>query len=134
MVTNTLDRENRYIELTESKEELAMVREILDGKADYVFVSKYEKEYFIASDGSFRYIDGRELVGSKKVKTYLEKGKPVTPTTFFFAMKDKGLIKPEIGLRDFISMKIEEKVQLLEMDIYAAPKEGVSAPLTGEIH
>ena len=123
MITNTLDRENRYIELSEGKEQIAMVREILDGKADYVFVSPYEKEYFIGADGTFRYIDGRELVGGKRVKTYLEKGKPVTVTTFFFALKDKGLISGEVSLRNFISLSTEEKVNLLGMDIYAAQKE-----------
>lgn len=124
MLTHTLDRETRYIELSENKEELAMVREILkSNNSDYVFVSEYVKEYFIGADGSYRYIDGRDLVGNKKVKTYLEKGKPVTATTFFFALKDKGVIAPEVSLRGFISMSTEERVQLLGMDIYAAPKE-----------
>lgn len=127
MITNTLNRENRFIELTEGKQQIAMVREALNGKADYVFVSPFEKEYFIAADGTFRYIDGRELVGDKKVKMYLEKGKPVTATTFFFALKDRGLVSPEIGLRHFISLSIEEKVSLLGMDVYAAPKETNSA-------
>lgn len=129
MITNSLDRENRYIELTPGKEQMAMVREILDGKADYVFVSPYEKEYFIAADGTFRYIDGRELVGSKKVKTYLEKGKPVTVTTFFFALKDKGLIGSEVSLRNFISLSTDERVNLLGMGIYASPKEDETAEL-----
>ncbi len=127
MITNTLDRENRYIEMTEGKQQIAMVREALNGKADYVFVSPYEKEYFIDAEGTFRYIDGRELVGNKKVKTYLEKGKPITATTFFFALKDRGLISPEIGLRHFISLSTEEKVSLLGMDVLAAPKETQSA-------
>jgi len=127
MITNTLDRENRFIELTEGKQQIAMVREALNGRADYVFVSPLEKEYFIDAQGTFRYIDGRELVGDKKVKIYLEKGKPITATTFFFALKDRGLISLEVGLRQFISMSTDEKVSLLRMDIYTAPKETESA-------
>lgn len=127
MITNTLDREIRYIELTEGEQQIAMVREALKGKADYVFISPYEKEYFIDADGAFRYIDGRELAGSKRVKTYLEKGKPVTVITFFYALKEKGLIPAEVGLRQFIAMNTEEKVTLLGMDVYAAPKETETA-------
>ena len=41
MITNTLDRENRYIELSEGKEQIAMVREALNGKVYYVFISPY---------------------------------------------------------------------------------------------
>ena len=134
MVTNSLDRENRYIELAQGKEQLAMVREALDGKADYIFVSPFEKEYFIAADGTFRYIDGRDLVGSKKVKTYLEKGKPVTATTFFFALKDKGLIGSEVSLRNFISLNTEEKVNLLGMGVYASPKEPENETILSELH
>ncbi len=134
MITNSLEREDRYIEITEGESQNAMVREILNGKADYVFVSPFEKEYFIAPDGTYRYIDGRELVGSRKVKTYLDKGKPVTASTFFFAMKDRGLISADVSLRSFISLSLEEKVSLLDMDIYAAPKETESESATTEIH
>jgi len=133
MITHSLERESRYIEISGEKQN-AMVREILKDKADYIFVSPYEKEYFIAADGTFRYIDGRELVGSKKVKTYLEKGKPVTATTFFFAMKDKGLINADVSLRNFISLSLDEKVKLLEMNIYASPKENKTEAAINEVH
>jgi hypothetical protein len=122
MITGTLERESRFIELKGIKQS-AVVRAILDEKTDYIFMSPYEKEYFIASDGTFRYLDGRDLVGSKKVKTYLEKGKPVTATTFFFAMKNKGLIDSAISLRTFIALTTDERVALLNMDILATPKE-----------
>ncbi|HXH19783.1 MAG TPA: hypothetical protein VNJ07_11950 [Chitinophagales bacterium] len=134
MITSTLEREDRYIEITAGERQYAMVREVLDEKADYVFVSPFEKEYFIAADGTFRYIDGRELVGSKKVKTYLEKGKPVTETTFFFAMKDRGLINADVSLRSFISLSLEEKVSLLDMDIYASPKKTAGEPAITGVH
>lgn len=122
MITGRLERESRFIELKGVKPN-ALVREILNEKTDYIFMSPYEKEYFIASDGTFRYLDGRELVGSKKVRTYLEKGKPVTATTFFFAMKNKGLIDSAISLRTFIALTTDERVALLNMDIFATPKE-----------
>jgi len=124
MITGTLERESRFIELKGVKPN-ALVREILNEKTDYIFMSPHEKEYFIASDGTFRYLDGRELIGSKKVKTYLEKGKPVTATTFFFAMKNKGLIDSAISLRTFIALTTDERVDLLNMEIYATPKEAV---------
>lgn len=132
LITSTLERESRYIEISGEKQN-AIVREVLKDKADYVFVSPFEKEYFIASDGTFRYIDGRELVGSKKVKTYLEKGKPVTAATFFFAMKNKGLISADVSLRHFIALNLDEKVKLLEMDVYASPKD-TATQTAGELH
>ncbi len=121
MITNTLDRESRFIEIN-SDRQAAIVREILSGNANYVFVHPVEKSYFIASDGTFRYVDGRELVGDKKVLAYLEKGKPITATTFYYALKDRGLIGSELNLRNFISMSLEEKVKLLNMDIHASVK------------
>ncbi len=133
MITGTLERESRFIELKGVKQS-TLVKEILNEKADYIYMSPYEKEYFIASDGTFRYLDGRELVGSKKVRTYLEKGKPVTATTFFFAMKNKGLIDSAISLRTFIALTTDERVALLNMDIFATPKEKQEEADSDESH
>ncbi|GIV33434.1 MAG: hypothetical protein KatS3mg031_0969 [Chitinophagales bacterium] len=121
MITHTLDRETRYIEL-EGVEATAAIREALEGKADYIFVNPAEKQYFMLPDGSFRYIDGRELVGDKKLVAYLEKGKPITAATFYFALKERGLIRPDMSLRTFLSMSLDEKLKLLDMDIYASSK------------
>lgn len=133
MITGTLERESRFVELSAQKQK-ALVREVLNENADYFYMNPFEREYFIAADGTFRYLDGRELVGSKRVRTYLEKGKPITATTFFFAMKDKGLINPEMSLRTFISLSTEDKVELLDMDIYATPKEVKNETAPSESH
>ena len=133
LITNTLERESRYVKISGEKQN-ALVREILNTNADYIFLNQYEKEYFMSSDGTFRFIDGRELVGSKKVKTYLEKGKPITASTFFFAMKNKGLIDASASLRTFISLTLDEKIDFLKMDIYATPKEIENEALLNESH
>lgn len=118
LLTHTLDRETRYIEIDRYN---GMLTQILEGDANYVFVYPGDKQFFMTKDGEFKYLDGRELVGSKEVVAYLEKGKPITEATFYYELKSRGLIENKaMNLRTFISLSLEEKIRLLGMDLYAS--------------
>ena len=127
LITHSLKRETRYVEIGRYPKN-KMVKEILENNADYVFVNPEEQQYYITPQGEYKYIDGKEVVGSKKVINYLEKGKPITVATFYFAMRNRGIIDGTISLRTFISLSLEQQIQHTRLDIYASAREKKPTP------
>lgn len=72
-------------------------------------------KYRITSSGDYEYYDGRRIVGSKKLKKSFEDNyKPLAELVFFYELRDKGLLKKDIGPRKFTSMDINEQRQVIK--------------------
>lgn len=120
LITHSLERENRFVEIEAYT--AALIKEVISQDKDFVFVHPYERQYFMTKRGEFKYIDNRDIVGERRIVRYLQKGKPITASTFYFAMREKGLIGREISLRAFMSMSIQEKIAALDLGIYSSAK------------
>lgn len=128
-VTNTLDKEKRYIEITQEDRESPMVMSTLpaielsalDNKNTYTYntiknftIGTSKGKYFIiAEDNTYRYYDSNKLGGNDKLVEELKKGKPITAQTFFYEAQENGLIAPEITLKEFLRMSVEEHRNLM---------------------
>lgn len=67
-------------------------------------------KYRITASGDYEYYDGHEIVGGKKYKKRFENGyKPLAKLVFYYEVRDKGLLKKDIGPREFLSLSIEKQ-------------------------
>lgn len=128
-VTNTLDKEKRYIEI--KSEDLsnplvinilpAIELSMLDSKNTYTYktaknytIGTSKGKYFIITeDNTYRYYDSSRLGGSAKLVEELKNGKPITAQTFFYEAQESGLIDDEMTLKEFLNMSIEQHRNLL---------------------
>lgn len=131
-VTNTLDKEKRYIEVT--KEDMqdpivlstipAIEMAALDNVNTYTYTTAKNftvgtskgKYFIITEDNSYRYFDSNRLGGDQKLVEELRKGKPITAQTFFYEAQDHGLIDEDVTLKEFLNMSVDEQRKLLVSD------------------
>jgi len=72
-------------------------------------------KYRITSSGDYQYYDGRKIVGSNKLKeSFEDEYKPLAELVFFYEIRDRGLLKKDIGPRKFMSMDISEQRKLIK--------------------
>ncbi|CAN5267608.1 hypothetical protein BH09BAC1_BH09BAC1_11160 [soil metagenome] len=128
-VTNTLDKETRYIEVTKEDMESPLVMSAIPAmelsavdntqKFAYSTTQNYTvgtakgKFFIITEDNTYRYYDSNKLGGRSKLVEELKKGKPITANTFFYEAQENGLIDPEMTLKQFLQLSVEEHRQLL---------------------
>ncbi len=131
-VTNTLDKEKRYIEITPADLENPVVMSTLpaiemsrlDNKNTYTYSTSKNytigtakgKFFIITEDNTYRYFDSNKLGGNQKLVDELKKGKPITAQTFFYQAQEEGLIDQEMTLKEFLNMSVEDHRSLLVND------------------
>jgi hypothetical protein len=131
-VTNTLEKEKRYIDITADDASSPMVLSLLpaielsmvDNKSAYTYTTKKNytigtakgKFFVIADDNTYRYFDSHKLSGNSKLVEELKKGKPITAQTFFYQAQEEGLIDADMTLKEFMGMSVEEHRKLLVTD------------------
>lgn len=123
-VTNTLDKEKRYIEVSKEDMQNPLVMSTLtaielsavDRENTYTYstTSNYTigtakgKFFIIAEDNSYRYFDANRIGGNAKLVDELKKGKPITAQTFFYEAQENGLIDEDMTLKEFLNMTVDE--------------------------
>lgn len=131
-VTNTLEKETRYIEITPEDAASPMVMSVLpaielsaiDNKNTFTYstvknftIGTSKGKYFvIADDNTYRYYDSNKLGGNQKLVEELKKGKPITAQTFFYEAQENGLINPDMTLKEFMTLSVEEHRNLMVID------------------
>ncbi len=127
-VTNTLDKEKRYIEVSKEDKKNPLVMSTLtaielssvDTENTYTYstTNNYTvgtakgKFFIIADDNTYRYFDANRLGGNDKLVEELKKGKPITAQTFFYEAQENGLIDAHMSLKEFMNMNVEEHREL----------------------
>lgn len=123
-VTNTMDKEKRYIEVSKEDRQNPLVMSTLtaielssvdvENTYTYSTTSNYTigtakgKFFIITEDNTYRYFDANRLGGNDKLVQELKKGKPITAQTFFYEAQENGLIDEHLTLKEFMNMSVEE--------------------------
>lgn len=123
-VTNTLDKEKRYIEVSKEDKQNPLVMSTLTAielssidrentytystTSNYTIGTSMGKFFIIADDNSYRYFDANRLGGNTKLVEELKKGKPITAQTFFYEAQENGLIDEHLTLKEFMNMTVEQ--------------------------
>ena len=125
LMTNTVDRGTRYNDKGTIAEKTPVAAATIT-KVDVnetavknegtikVAVARFgDKVFVIVGENDYRYMDGKVLEGKQKLVNELMKGKPVTETTFYFELKNAGIINNGMSLKQFTSLNRNQKQQLL---------------------
>lgn len=123
-VTNTLDKEKRYIEVSKEDRQNPLVMSTLTAielsavdrvntytystTSNYTIGTAKGKFFIIADDNSYRYFDANRIGGNDKLVEELKKGKPITAQTFFYEAQENGLINEDMSLKEFLNMSVDE--------------------------
>lgn len=123
-VTNTMNKEKRYIEVSKEDRQNPLVMSTLTAielssidrentytystTSNYTIGTSMGKFFIIADDNSYRYFDANRLGGNAKLVEELKKGKPITAQTFFYEAQENGLIDENLTLKEFMNMTVAE--------------------------
>lgn len=128
-VTNTLDKEKRYIPVTKEDRNNPLLMSTLTAielsaidhentytyqtTKNYTIGTAKGKFFIIAEDNTYRYFDSNKLGGNDKLVDELKKGKPITAQTFFYEAQENGLIDEHVTLKEFLNLGVNGQRNLI---------------------